>query len=41
MGEACTGFWWGGLGEGNHLLDPEIDGRIMLKWIFMTRDVGE
>jgi len=24
-GEVCTGFWWG---------DPDIDGRIILRWIF-------
>ena len=26
-----TGFWWGNLKEGDHLKDPEIDGRIILK----------
>jgi hypothetical protein len=29
-----TGFWWGNLREGNHLKDPGIDGRIILKCIF-------
>jgi hypothetical protein len=24
-GEVCTGFWWG---------NPDIDGRIILRWIF-------
>jgi hypothetical protein len=31
MGRACNlhiGFWWG-----NHLEDPSVDGRIILKWI--------
>jgi hypothetical protein len=28
-----TGFWWGDLKEGNHLGDPSVDGRIILKWI--------
>jgi hypothetical protein len=29
-----TGFWWGDLREGDHLGDPGIDGRVILKWIF-------
>jgi hypothetical protein len=29
-----TGFWCGDLREGNHLGDPAVDGRIILKWIF-------
>jgi hypothetical protein len=28
-----TGFWWGDLRGGDHLGDPGIDGRIILKWI--------
>jgi len=37
MLNVCTGFWWGNLRERNHLEDPGIDGRIILKWKW---DVG-
>jgi len=33
-GEVYTGFWWGNLRERDHLVDPDVDGRIILKWIF-------
>jgi hypothetical protein len=33
-----TRFWWGDLSEGVHLEDPDIDGRIILKWIFKKWD---
>jgi len=33
-GEAYTGFWWGNLREKDHLGDPGVDGRIILRWIF-------
>jgi hypothetical protein len=33
-GEMHTGFWWEDLREGNHLEDPGVDGRIILKWIY-------
>jgi hypothetical protein len=39
-GEAYTSFWWGNLGERDHLGDPGIDGRIILSWIFSKWDVG-
>jgi len=31
-GEVYTGFWWGNLRERDHLGDPGIDGRIILRW---------
>jgi len=33
-GEGCTGFWCGNLRERDHWRDPDIDGRIILRWIF-------
>ena len=33
-----TGFWWGTLTERDHLEDPDVDGRIILRWIFRKWD---
>jgi hypothetical protein len=38
--EACIGFWWGSLREGDHWGDPGVDGRIILRWIFRKWNVG-
>jgi len=35
-----TGFWWRNLRVRDHLGDPGIDGRIILRWIFRKWDVG-
>jgi hypothetical protein len=29
-----TGFWWGNLREREPWGDPDVDGRIILRWIF-------
>jgi len=41
MGErrGYAGFWWGNLRERDHLGDPGLDGRIILRWIFRKWDV--
>ena len=39
-GEACTGFWWGNLRERDNMGDPDVDGRIILRWIFRKWAVG-
>jgi hypothetical protein len=38
--EVHAGFWWRDLREGDHLEDPGIDGRIILKWFFKKWDGG-
>jgi len=38
--ETYSGFWWGNLEERDHLEDPDVDGRIILRWIFRKWDVG-
>ena len=39
-GEEYTGFWWGNLREKDHLEDRDLDGRIILCWIFREYNVG-
>jgi hypothetical protein len=34
MGEAYTGLWSEHLKEREHLREPGVDGRIILRWIF-------
>jgi hypothetical protein len=34
------GFWWGYLKERNHLEDPGVDGRIVIRWIFRKAWTG-
>jgi hypothetical protein len=38
--EVYTGFWWGNLREINKLEDLNVDGKIILKWIFNKWDGG-
>jgi len=33
-GEVYTRFWWENLKERDYLEDPDVDGRIILSWIF-------
>ena len=33
-GEAYTGFWWGNLRKRDHLGDPGVDAKIILRWNF-------
>ena len=39
-GDVCTGSWWGNLRERDHLENPGVDGRIILRRIFGKWDVG-
>jgi len=39
-GEANTAFCWGNLRERDHLGDPGVDGRIILRWTFRKWVVG-
>jgi len=38
-GKVYTGFWWGNMMEKDHLEDPGVDGRIILRWIIGMWDV--
>jgi hypothetical protein len=40
MGEAYAGFLWGNLKKRDHWGDLDVDGRIILRWIFRKWDVG-
>jgi hypothetical protein len=35
-----TGFLWGKLAERDHLENPTVDGRIILRWLTRKWDVG-
>jgi len=37
-GEVYTGFLWGNLRGTDHLEDPDVDGRIILRWLFKKQD---
>jgi hypothetical protein len=37
-GDVHVGFWWGNLRERDHLENPDVDGTIILKWIFKKWD---
>ena len=39
-GEVHTGFWWGNLRKRDHLEDPGVEERILLRWIFGEWDGG-
>ena len=39
-GEVYRGFWWGNLRARDHLGDPGVDGRIILRWIFRKWSAG-
>jgi len=38
--EVHTRYRWGKLRERDHLEDPDVDGRIILRWIFRKWDGG-
>ena len=33
-GEMYTGFWWENLRERDHWGDPDVDAKIILRWIY-------
>jgi hypothetical protein len=38
--EGCTGCWWGNLRERGYWGDPDVDGRIILRWILRKLGSG-
>jgi hypothetical protein len=34
-------FWWGNLREGDHLEGLDVEGRIIIRWIFRKCDKGD
>jgi hypothetical protein len=32
--EVYTEFWWGNTRERDHLEDPGLDGRLIIRWVF-------
>jgi hypothetical protein len=40
MKETLTGFWWENLRERDHLVDPGVNGRIIVRRIFRKWEVG-
>jgi hypothetical protein len=39
-GEAYIGIWRGNLSERDHLGDPGVDGKMILRWIFRMWRMG-
>jgi hypothetical protein len=39
-GEVLTWFWWGNLRERDHMEDPGIAERIILRWVLRKCDGG-
>ena len=37
---AYTWLWCGNLWERDHMEDPDVDGRIILRWLFSKWNVG-
>jgi hypothetical protein len=40
-GLVYTAFWWGNLRERNHMEDPDIHERVILRWFFRKWDGGD